>query len=82
SLGDTTGTAYSSARDERERAGILVLEPPPAQLNTLTIALHNHGITATTRDGRVRLSAHAVLSVETVDMLRGAFTSYATAAIY
>ncbi|TFC00023.1 MULTISPECIES: aminotransferase class V-fold PLP-dependent enzyme [unclassified Cryobacterium] len=81
-LADEYAVPVVSPRDERERAGILVLEPPPAQLNTLTIALHNHGITATTRDGRVRLSAHAVLSVDTVDMLRGAFTSYATAAIY
>jgi selenocysteine lyase/cysteine desulfurase len=81
-LADEFAIPVVSSRDERERAGIVVLEPSTAQLTALTAALHNHGVTATTRHGRVRLSAHAVLSVDTVDMLRGAFTSYASAAIY
>ncbi|MBG6057260.1 selenocysteine lyase/cysteine desulfurase [Cryobacterium sp. MP_M5] len=81
-LADEFAIPVVSSRDERERAGIVVLEPPKAQLTVLTAALHNHGVTATTRGGTVRLCAHAVLSVDTVDMLRGAFTSYATAAIY
>jgi selenocysteine lyase/cysteine desulfurase len=81
-LADEFAVPVLSSRDESERAGIVVLEPPAAQLTLLTAALHNHGVTATTRGGTVRLSVHAVLSVDTVDMLRGAFTSYATAAIY
>ena len=44
--------------------------------------MHNHGVTATTRNGRVRLSVHAATSEETLDMLRGAFVSYGTAASY
>jgi selenocysteine lyase/cysteine desulfurase len=81
-LADEFAIPVVSPRDERERSGILVLEPPPAQLNALTIALHNHGVTATSLGGRVRLSVHAALSVDTVDMLRGAFTAYAASAIY
>ena len=71
-----------SPRDERERAGIVVLEPPAEQLTLLQASLHNHGVTATVRGGTVRLSVHALVSHATVDMLRGAFTSYSTAATY
>ena len=81
-LADEFAVPVVSSRDDRERAGILVLEPPAAQLTLLGIALHNHGVTATTRGGTVRISTHAALSPDTVDMLRGAFTSYATAVIY
>ena len=35
-----------------------------------------------TRLGTVRLSVHAVLSEDTVEMLRGAFVSFNTAATY
>ena len=48
----------------------------------LAASLHNHGVTATTRSGQVRLSVHAATSDETLDMLRGAFVSYGTAASY
>ncbi|HSP75923.1 MAG TPA: aminotransferase, partial [Cryobacterium sp.] len=81
-LADEFAVPVVSSRDDRERAGILVLEPPSTQLTLLSIALHNHGVTATTRDGTVRLGTHAALSPDTVDMLRGAFTSYATAVTY
>lgn len=71
-----------SSRDERERAGIVVLEPPAEQLTLLSASLHNHGLTATRRNGTVRLSVHAALTADTMDMLRGALTSYSTAATY
>ena len=71
-----------SSRDERERAGIVVLDPPPELLTLLSASLHNHGVTATVRQGTVRLSVHAHLSTETLDMVRAAFTSYSTAATY
>ncbi|WP_127795291.1 aminotransferase class V-fold PLP-dependent enzyme [Agromyces sp. LHK192] len=71
-----------SSRDEQERAGIVVIEPPSEQVALLTASMHNHGITATTRQGRVRLSVHAATSDETLDMLRAAFVSYSTAATY
>jgi len=59
-----------------------VLEPPAEQLTLLSASLHNHGVTATRRDGTVRLSVHAALTADTMDMLRGALTSYSTAATY
>ncbi len=81
-LADEFAIAVTSSRDERERAGIVVLEPPAGQVTFLTASLHNHGVTATTRQGRVRLSVHAATSAETLDMLRAAFVSYGTAASY
>ncbi|MFD4422713.1 aminotransferase class V-fold PLP-dependent enzyme [Agromyces sp. NPDC058484] len=81
-LADEFAIAVASSRDERERAGIVVLEPPAEQVTLLTASLHNHGVTATTRLGTVRLSLHAATSEETLEMLRGAFVSYNTAASY
>ena len=81
-LADEFAIAVVSSRDEQERAGIVVLEPPAGQVTYLTASLHNHGVTATTRDGQVRLSVHAATSEETLEMLRAAFVSYGTAASY
>lgn len=81
-LADEYALAVVSSRDEQERAGIVVLEPPAEQVTLLTASLHNHGVTATTRLGRVRLSIHASASEETFEMLRAAFVSYGTAASY
>ncbi|GAB3127983.1 aminotransferase class V-fold PLP-dependent enzyme [Glaciibacter psychrotolerans] len=81
-LADEFTVPVTSSRDERERAGIVVLEPVPEQLTLLTASLHNHGVSTTTRQGTVRLSVHARLDAETVEMLRGAFTSFSSAATY
>lgn len=81
-LADEYAVPVLSSRDERERAGILVLDPPQELLTLLSASLHNHGVTVTVRGGTVRLSVHAALSSDTVDMVRAAFTSYATAATH
>ncbi len=81
-LADEFAIPVTSSRDERERAGIVILEPEPEHATVLSASLHNHGVTATTRLGGVRLSVHAVLSEDTVEMLRGAFVSFSTAATY
>ncbi|GAA1056659.1 hypothetical protein GCM10017608_21440 [Agromyces luteolus] len=81
-LADEFAVPVVSSRDERERAGIVVLEPEPEQVTVLTASMHNHGLTTTTRLATVRLSVHAALDEETVEMLRGAFVSFNTAASY
>jgi len=81
-LADEFALAVVSSRDEQERAGIVVLEPPAGQVTYLTASMHNHGVSATTRNGQVRLSVHAATSDETLEMLRAAFVSYGTAASY
>jgi selenocysteine lyase/cysteine desulfurase len=77
-LADEFTIPVSSSRDNSERAGIVILEPQPDRLTVLTAALFNHGVTATTRGGCVRISVHAATNRETLDMFRGALTSYAT----
>lgn len=77
-LADEFALPVTSPRNESERAGIVVVEPPAPQLSALTASLFNHGISVTTREGRVRLAAHAGTTDETLEMLKAAFTSYAS----
>jgi selenocysteine lyase/cysteine desulfurase len=77
-LADEFAIPVSSPRDRRERAGIVVLEPAPDQLTVLAAALFNQGVSATVRDGHVRLSAHVSTSDETLGMLRMALAAFAT----
>ncbi len=78
-LADEFGIPVVSPRAEAERAGIAVLEPAADHLTVLTAALHNHGLSVTTRQNKVRLSAHATTTDETLEMLRTAFVAFATA---
>jgi selenocysteine lyase/cysteine desulfurase len=68
-----------SPRAEPERAGIVVLEPTPEQLTVLAAALHNHGVSVTVRGGTVRVAPHASTDLETIELLRSALLSFATA---
>ena len=78
-LADEFGIPVVSSRAENERAGIVVVEPASDQLTTLEASLFNHGVTATTRAGTVRLSAHVSTDEDTFDMLRASFTGFASA---
>ncbi len=78
-LADEFAVPVSSSRAENDRAGIVVLEPARDQLTMLTASLFNHGVTVTVRGGSVRVSPHVSTDDESFDMLRGAFTSYASA---
>ena len=68
-----------SPRAPHERAGIVVLRPEPDQLTRLLAALHNHGISATHREGTVRLAPPASTDAATISLLHSALLSYATA---
>jgi len=78
-LADEFALPVVSSRAEPERAGIVVLEPAPDQLTVLAASLHNHGVTATFRQDRVRLSPHVTTDEETFSMLKSAFVSFGTA---
>ena len=78
-IADEFGIPIASPRAEPERAGIVVLEPAPDQLTVLVASLHNHGVSATIRQGTVRLSAHVSTDEQTLGMLRGALVSFGTA---
>ena len=70
-----------SPRADDERAGIVVVEPEGDQLTALLAALHNHGISATSRAGTVRFSAHVSTGSDTLSLLRAALVSYAQASV-
>jgi len=78
-LADEYAVPVVSPRNSSERAGIVVIEPPADQLTVMTASLFNHGVTTTTREGRVRLSPHVSTGEETFDMLRASFLSFASA---
>ncbi|MCU1405634.1 MAG: hypothetical protein JWQ43_1937 [Glaciihabitans sp.] len=78
-LADEYAVPVISARDESERAGIVVLEPAADQLTVLTASLFNHGVSVTTRAGQVRVSPHVSTGEDTFDMLRASFVSFASA---
>ncbi|MBC7589743.1 MAG: aminotransferase class V-fold PLP-dependent enzyme [Salinibacterium sp.] len=65
-----------SPRNGAERAGIVVVVPPADRLTSLTAALHNHGVTVTTRQGSVRLSPHVTTDDESFAMLRASLVAY------
>ncbi|ROQ38516.1 selenocysteine lyase/cysteine desulfurase [Frondihabitans sp. PhB188] len=81
-IADEFAIPVVSSRDETERAGIVVLQPEAGHVTALTAALINHGVTATVRDGLVRLSVHVSTGEETLGALRGALTSYGSAIQY
>jgi selenocysteine lyase/cysteine desulfurase len=78
-LADEYAVPVVSPREVGERAGIVVIEPPADQLTVLTASLFNHGVSSTTREGRVRLSPHVSTDEETFDMLRASLVSFASA---
>jgi selenocysteine lyase/cysteine desulfurase len=78
-LADEFAVPVSSPRAGHERAGIVVLEPAADQFTVLTASLFNHGVTSTTRQGRVRLSPHVSTDEVSFDTLRAALMSFATA---
>ncbi len=78
-LADEFGVPIASPRAEPERAGIVVLEPAVDQLTVLAASLHNHGVSATVRQNKVRLGAHVTTDDETIAMLRAALVSFGTA---
>ncbi|MEO6942232.1 MAG: aminotransferase class V-fold PLP-dependent enzyme [Terrimesophilobacter sp.] len=78
-LADEFGIPVTSPRDDRERAGIVVLAPAPDQLTVLIASLHNHGVTVTARQDSIRISAHVSTTEETLSMLRTSFQSFTSA---
>jgi hypothetical protein len=78
-LADEFAIPVVSPRAEAERAGIVVVEPAPDHLTVLAASLHNHGVSVTTRQAKVRLSAHVSTDDETFAMLRAAFVSFGSA---
>lgn len=75
-LVDDFGLDIVSPRPAHERAGIVALDPGQDRVTAMSAALHNHGVTATVREGLVRFSAHVSTSDETLETLRLALTEF------
>lgn len=75
-LADEAAIEVVSPRGDAERAGIVTLAPHPDSVSALAASLHNHGVSATVLDGRVRLSAHVSTTDETLDLLRESFAEF------
>lgn len=75
-IADEAGVEVVSPREPAERAGIVVLAPHPEFVSTLAAALHNHGVSATVRAGRVRLGAHVSTGEETFEQLRASLAEF------
>lgn len=78
-LADEVGLPVISPRDDAARAGIVVVEPDPDHFGILAAAMHNHGITVTSSQGRVRLSAHVSTEGETLALLHTALLTFRAA---
>lgn len=74
-LVDEFGIEVVSPRPRAERAGIVVIRPQAHLLTALSAALHNHGVSATVRQGDVRLSPHVTTGPETLAMLRASLSA-------
>ncbi|MET1051553.1 MAG: aminotransferase class V-fold PLP-dependent enzyme [Mycetocola sp.] len=81
-LADEFAVSVASPRAPHERAGIVILAPPEDQVSLLVASLHNHGVSSTLRQNRVRLSVHAGTTSETLGMLRDSLVSFSTAIAY
>lgn len=77
-IADRFGVPVVSPRADAERAGIVVLQPSADHLTPLVATLHNHGITATVRRGRVRLGGHVSTNDDTLGLLADALLAYTT----
>lgn len=78
-IADEFALPVVSPRAAAERAGIVVVRPEPQQLTVLAAALHNHGVSVTVRQGTVRIAPHVSSGVDTLELLRSALLSFATA---
>lgn len=78
-IADEFALPVVSPRAPAERAGIVVVRPEPEQLTVLAAALHNHGVSVTVRQGTVRIAPHVSTGTDTLELLRSALLSYATA---
>ncbi len=77
-VADEEGIEVASPREDAERAGIVTLAPHPEFTSALAAALHNHGVSATVRGGRVRLGAHVSTGEDTIDQFRAALREFST----
>ncbi|PFG31756.1 aminotransferase class V-fold PLP-dependent enzyme [Paramicrobacterium agarici] len=73
---DSVDLPVVSPRSGAEQSGIVVVRPDEGRLAALGAALHNTGLTTTSRQGAVRFSIHAGTGDPTLRMLKQALLVY------
>ena len=69
-------------RDPQRRAGIVTLEPAPQDAAPLAASLANHGLTVTTRGGRIRVSPHVGTGADTLRLFGDALAAFSSARVW
>lgn len=77
---DAVGLPIISSRKRNEQSGIVVVRPAEGSLGSLGAALHNTGLTTTSRQGTIRFSIHAGTIDSTLRMLKQALLVYRSSA--
>jgi selenocysteine lyase/cysteine desulfurase len=69
-------------REPERRAGIVTLEPAPQDAAPLAASLANHGITVTTRAGRIRVAPHVGTGADTQRLFGDALAAFASTRVW
>jgi selenocysteine lyase/cysteine desulfurase len=69
-------------RDPQRRAGIVTLEPAAQDAAPLAASLANHGLTVTTRAGRIRVSPHVGTGADTLRLFGDALAAFASSRVW
>ena len=69
-------------REPERRAGIVTLEPSAQDAAPLAASLVNHGLTVTTRAGRIRVSPHVGTGADTLRLFGDALAAFSSARVW
>jgi len=69
-------------REPQRRAGIVTLEPAPQDAAPLAASLANHGLTVTTRAGRIRVAPHVGTGADTLRLFGDALAAFSSARVW
>ena len=69
-------------REPERRAGIVTLEPAPQDAAPLAASLANHGLTVTTRAGRIRVAPHVGTGSDTLRLFGDALAAFSSARVW
>ncbi|WP_109210892.1 MULTISPECIES: aminotransferase class V-fold PLP-dependent enzyme [Microbacterium] len=69
-------------RDAERRAGIVTLEPAAQDAAPLAASLANHGLTVTTRSGRIRVAPHVGTGADTLRLFGDALAAFSSARVW
>lgn len=81
-IADRYDVPVITPRDPARRAGIVTLAPAPQDAAPLAASLANHGLTVTTRGGRIRVAPHVGTGADTLRLFGDALAAFASARVW